>query len=178
VPGNLLASSVGTTAGREQPGNPSSLPETCPEAKYVGALGYGVEYGRVGQGSRLQLLPRSWGQRPTADSVSRSSPFRDSAASPISCIALGRSPTSCGEASGRAPRQREHAPLPLDRANICRIIDAGVRHTRQSPDAPSRLAILRGDHLLHDCGEFLSLPCEYFELPLCIFVGECEEFHR
>ena len=39
-------------------------------------------------------------------------------------------------------------------------------------------AVFRDGHCLSDCGEFLSLPREYSELPLCILVGEREEFHR
>src|ERR1700759_5279119 len=41
-----------------------------------------------------------------------------------------------------------------------------------------RLTVFRDGHRLNDCGEFLSLPRKYFELPLCILVGEREEFHR
>jgi hypothetical protein len=40
--------------------------ETC-ACEYVGALRYGVELGARRARKRLQLLPRSWSQRPSAD---------------------------------------------------------------------------------------------------------------
>ena len=42
----------------------------------------------------------------------------------------------------------------------------------------SGLPVFRDGHRLHDCAEFLNLPRQYLELPLCIIVGEREEFHR
>jgi len=53
------------------------------------------------------------------------------------------------------------------------LIERGVRISRDA-----RLTIFRDGHFLNECGEFLSLPSKYFELPLCILVGEREEFHR
>jgi hypothetical protein len=53
-----------------------------------------------------------------------------------------------------------------------------LRLLRHLSSLRSRLAVSHGGHFLDDCGEFLSLPREYFELPLCIIVGEREEFHR
>jgi hypothetical protein len=48
--------------------SPSTLNEveTC-ACEYVGALRYGVEFGARRARKRLQLLPRSWSQRPSAD---------------------------------------------------------------------------------------------------------------
>jgi hypothetical protein len=45
------------------------------------------------------------------------------------------------------------------------------------PDRVS-LAVFCEGHLLDDCGEFLSLPRENAELPLCAIVGKLEELHR
>ena len=39
------------------------------------------------------------------------------------------------------------------------------------------VSVRRGSHVLDDRGEFLSLPREHFELPLCVLIGEREEFH-
>jgi hypothetical protein len=55
-------------AGEGQTESPSTLNEveTC-ACEYVGALRYGVEFGARRARKRLQLLPRSWSQRPSAD---------------------------------------------------------------------------------------------------------------
>jgi hypothetical protein len=44
------------------------------------------------------------------------------------------------------------------------------------PDRVS-LAVFCDGHLLDGCGEFLSLPREDAELPLCVIVGEREKLH-
>jgi hypothetical protein len=65
---------------------------------------------------------------------------------------------------------RRHTFLPdaLAWSSQCRIFSR----------SQARLAVFRYGHCLSDCGEFLSLPREDFELLFCIIVGKREEFHR
>jgi hypothetical protein len=63
--------------------------ERC-ACKYIIALRYGVEFGahRARHGSRLQLLPRGWSQRPNADTASSACGNVASRPSPVPGLSL------------------------------------------------------------------------------------------